>query len=65
MGQPLAMGKPDNPFTALRDHLDRVELIAERTLAGVPQELRDDQLRQSIRMQFAREAVRQMAEILR
>jgi hypothetical protein len=61
----LAMERSDNPFTALRDHLDRVELIAERTLAGIPQELRDDQLRQSIRLQFAREAVRQMTEILR
>jgi hypothetical protein len=59
------MEKRDNPFTVLRDHLARVELIAERTLAGIPQELRDETLRQSIRLQFAREAVRQMAEILR
>jgi hypothetical protein len=65
MGQVLAMEKSDNPFAALRDHLDRVELIAERTLAGIPQEMRDDKLRRSIRLQFAREAVRQMAEMLR
>jgi hypothetical protein len=65
MGQVLAMEGRDNPFGALRDHLARVELIAERTLAGVPKELRDDTLCQSIRLEFAREAVRQMAEILR
>jgi hypothetical protein len=65
MGQVLAMERRDNPFAALRDHLDRVELIAERTLSGIPAELRDDALCQSIRLQFAREAVRQMAEILR
>jgi len=65
MGQVLAMDSRDNPFSALRDHLDRVEMIAERTLAGIPQELRDDKLCQSIRVQFAREAVRQMAEMLR
>jgi hypothetical protein len=65
MGQVLAMEKRDNPFAALRDHLDRVELIAERTLSGIPKELRDEALCQSIRLQFAREAVRQMAEILR
>ena len=65
MGQVPAMEKRDNPFTALRDHLDRVELIAERTLAGIPKELRDETLRNSIRLQFAREAVRQMDEILR
>lgn len=59
------MENRDNPFTALRDHLARVELIAERTLAGIPQELRDETLCRSIRLQFAREAVRQMAEILR
>ena len=59
------MEKRDDPFAALRDHLARVELIAERTLAGIPKELRDDVLRRSIRLQFAREAVRQMAEILR
>ena len=65
MGQVLPMEKPENPFAALRDHLQRVELIAERTLAGIPQELRDDDLCQSIRLQFAREAVRQMSEMLR
>ena len=65
MGQVLPMERRDNPFTALRDHLDRVELIAERTLSGIPQELRDEALCQSIRLQFAREAVRQMSEILR
>lgn len=65
MGQVLAMERRDNPFSALRDHLDRVELIAERTLAGIPHELRDEQLCHSIRLQFAREAIRQMAEILR
>jgi hypothetical protein len=65
MGQVLAMERRDNPFSALRDHLDRVEMIAERTLAGIPQELRDDRLVHSSRLQFAREAVRQMAEILR
>jgi hypothetical protein len=65
MGQVLPMERRDNPFAVLRDHLDRVELIAERTLAGIPTELRDEKLRESIRLQFAREAVRQMAEILR
>jgi hypothetical protein len=65
MGPVPAVDRRDNPFAVLRDHLDRVELIAERTLAGIPRELRDETLCQSIRVQFAREALRQMAEILR
>jgi hypothetical protein len=61
----LSVDTPTDPFATLRDYLDRVERIAESTLSGIPSELRDDVLCGAIRMQFAREAVRQMAEILR
>jgi hypothetical protein len=51
-------------FDALRSHLDKVETIAESTFSNMPQELRNERLRRAIRAQFAREAVRQMAELV-
>lgn len=51
-------------FDALRAHLDKVETIAESTFSNMPQELRNERLRRAIRAQFAREAVRQMAELV-
>lgn len=51
-------------FDALRAHLDKVETIAESTFSNMPPELRTERLRRAIRAQFAREAVRQMAELV-
>ena len=58
-------GNGSDPFALLRGYLDRVEAIAESTLAGIPLELRDEPLCRAIRKQFAREAVRKMEEMLR
>ena len=57
-------GNGTDPFALLRAYLDRVETIAESTLAGIPAELRDEPLCRAIRKQFAREAVRKMEEML-
>jgi len=51
-------------FGALRAHLDKVETIAESTFSNMPPELRNERLHRAIRNQFAREAARQMAEIV-
>ncbi len=54
----------NDPFDALRAHLDKVERIAESTFSNMPPELRNERLRRAIRNQFAREAARQMAELI-
>ncbi len=60
-----AEARIEDPFTVLRAYLDKVESIADSTFSTIPAELRNRQMHLQIRAQFAREAVRQMVELVK